>query len=72
MAVGKGQFQTAQLLKAELLRRLSRFEDAEKYLKGLQKSGAFKDAFLKDIIKYQISLCEQKDAKPHAVSEAAQ
>lgn len=65
-------YYTAQLLKGELLRRLGRFDEAKVYLQELQKLKRFTGTFLGDIVWYEITLCEQKDSKPHVMSEASQ
>ena len=62
-------YNTARLLKAEILRRLARFEEATKYLTSLMDKKEFQGNFLGDIVRYQIKLCAQKDANPHEVSE---
>jgi uncharacterized protein (DUF2225 family) len=60
---------TALLLKGELLRRLGKFDEAKKHLDTLKEKKKFKGTFLGDIVTYEIELCNQKDAKPHKVSE---
>jgi tetratricopeptide (TPR) repeat protein len=62
-------YETAQLLKGEILRRLGRFDDAKDYFSGLQQLKAFQGTFLADIVRFEISLCDKKDSKPHEVSE---
>lgn len=62
-------YETAQLLKGEILRRLGRFDDAKNYLSGLQKLKPFQGTFLADIVRFETSLCDKKDSKPHYVSE---
>ena len=62
-------YDTARLLKGELLRRLGRFEEARKYLQALLEEKQFQSTFFGDIVRYQIKLCVQKDAKPHEISE---
>jgi len=62
-------FQTAQLLKGEILRRLGRFDDAKIHLQKLQTLKSFHGSFLGDIVRYEIKLCALKDSKPHNVSE---
>lgn len=62
-------YETAQLLKGELLRRLGRFDKAKVHLAGLQKLKPFQGTFLADIVRFEIALCDNKDAKPHEVSE---
>lgn len=63
-------YQTAQLLKGELLRRLMRFDEAKAHLQALLKQEPFQKNFLGDIVAYEMRLCDQKDAEPHEVSEA--
>ena len=65
-------YYTAQLLKGELLRQLGRFDEAKVYLQELQKFEQFKGTFFGDIVRYEITLCEQKDSKHHLMSEASQ
>ncbi len=61
---------TAQLMKGEILRRLSRFEEAKGYLSGLLLIKPFQEGtLLRDIVRFEISLCDKKDSKPHEVSE---
>lgn len=61
---------TAQLMKGEILRRLSRFDEAKSYLSGLLLLKTFQGGtFLRDIVKFEISLCDKKDSGPHAVSK---
>ncbi|WP_415407919.1 hypothetical protein ACLHDG_05140 [Sulfurovum sp. CS9] len=61
---------TAQLMKGEILRRLSHFEEAKSYFSGLLLFKPFKEGtFLRDIVRFEISLCDKKDSGPHAVSE---
>lgn len=63
-------YSTAQLLKGELLRRLGRFEESSVYLKGIKDNKAFQEGILKNVIMYEIRLCDQRDSDPHAISEA--
>lgn len=63
-------YQTAQLLKGELLRRLSRFDEAKAHLQSLLKQTPFQGTFLGKIVAYEMRLCDKKDAEPHEVSEA--
>jgi hypothetical protein len=65
-------YQTTQLLKGEILRRLGRFDEAKSYLSGLQSLSSFQGTFLADIVRFEISLCEKKDSKPHEISEVKQ
>ncbi len=65
-------YQTAQLLKGEILRRLGRFNDAKNYFSDLQKLKPFQETFLADIVRFEIRLCGKKDSKPHEVSESKQ
>jgi hypothetical protein len=48
---------------------LGRFDDAKNHLSGLQKLKPFQGTFLADIVRFEISLCDKKDSKPHDVSE---
>jgi len=60
-----GDYQTAQLLKGELLRRLTRFDEAKTHLQTLLKQKSFPGTFLGKIVAYEIRLCDKKDAKSH-------
>ena len=64
--------QTAQLLKGELLRRLSRFDEATKHFDALTQIKEFQQGMLADIVKYQLRLCAAKDSAPHAAADAIQ
>ena len=64
------EYETAQLLKGEILRRLGRFDEARNYLAGLQTIKPFQgETFLGNLVRFGISLCDKKDSKPHDVSE---
>jgi hypothetical protein len=63
-------YQTAQLLKGELLRRLTRFDEAKAHLQTLLKQKPFQGTFFGNIVAYEIRLCGKKDAEPHEVSDA--
>lgn len=58
-----------QYLRAELLRRLSRFPEAERVLASLRGREAAKMAGLADFIRYERKLCGRKDASPRAIGE---
>jgi len=58
-----------QYLRAELLRRLSRFPEAERALASLRGHGAAEKAGLAEYIKYQRKLCGRKDPSPRAIGE---
>lgn len=60
---------TAQLLKAEILRRLGRFDQASVFLDELKVLPAFQDSFVGKIVDYQIRLCQKQDDQPHQLSE---
>jgi len=61
---------TAQLMKGEILRRMSHFDEAKSYLSGLLSFKPFQGGtLLGDIVRFEISLCDKKDSGPHAVSE---
>ena len=61
--------QVAQLLKAELLRRFRRFDEARAYLGLLEKLPESQREPAADIIKFQKMLCGYKDSGPHYVQE---
>ena len=63
------QWQTAQILKGELLRRLGRFNEAKAHLTMLQSMEQFQDNFLADIVRYELELCDKRDSRPHEVAE---
>ena len=62
-------YDTARLLKGELLRRLARFDDAKQHFEALLKDEPFQGNFLEELIRYQITLCDAKDAEPHNLSD---
>lgn len=62
-------YQTAQLLKGEILRRLGRFHHAKRYLLGLQTLAPFQETFLAEMVRFEIRLCDQKDSEPHEVPD---
>ncbi len=64
-----GQWQTAQILKGEILRRLGRFDEAKAHLTSLKTSEKFQTKQLAHVINFELELCEIKDLKPHTVSE---
>lgn len=62
-------YRVAQLLKGELLRRLARFEQAEAHLKKIEQMDGIKGNFMGDIVRYELRLVENRDSRPHDVSE---
>ncbi len=62
-------YSTAQVLKGELLRRLGRFEESGVYLREIKENKKFQEGILKNIIMFEIRLCDQEDSDPHAISE---
>jgi hypothetical protein len=61
---------TAALLKGELLRRLGRFEAAQTWFSNLQTQPRFQQTFLGQLVRFEITLCKQKDARPHPIADA--
>jgi len=62
-------WQTAQVVKAELFRRLGRFDEAKKHVDALLEMKEFRGTFLEDLLRYQLKLISKKDTAPHAASE---
>jgi hypothetical protein len=58
-----------RLLIGELLRRLSRFDEASAHFATLETDIADQPAFLKGIVRYQRELIAARDAAPHRVPE---
>lgn len=70
-AVGQDvPWQTAQVLKGELLRRLGNFSEAESHLKRLLELEPFNDNVLNKVVRFEIELCSMQDSSSHTVSEA--
>jgi tetratricopeptide (TPR) repeat protein len=65
-------YETAQLVKGEILRRLGRFADAKTYFSGLLKLKPYQGTFLGNTATFEISLCDKKDSGPHKFSEVKQ
>jgi len=59
----------ARLLRAELLRRLGRFDEAKKELSGLRVFDSERAEANRKIIKYERILCSRKDPSPRSVGE---
>lgn len=62
-------WQKAQLLKGELLRRLGRFGPAREHFAALLALPGFKNNFLGDVAAYQLKLCSKGDASPHGMQD---
>lgn len=62
-----GDWEKAELLKGELLRRLGRFGEAADHFSGLLAMPEFKGNFLGDIAAYQLKLCARRDASPRSL-----
>lgn len=58
-----------QYLRAELLRRLSRFSEARRVLDSLSKKQLRADPSLKEFVKYQRVLCRKLDPAPRSLGE---
>ncbi len=58
-----------RLIVGELLRRLSRFDEADTYFAKLETDIADQTPFLKSIVRYQRELIAARDAAPHRVPE---
>lgn len=57
--------QVAQLLKAELMRRLGRFDEAAAYLGLLQRLPVNQEGLARQIIDFQLVLCQYRDPGPY-------
>lgn len=66
---GSDDWVVLQYLRAELLRRLSRFPEAERALASLRGREAAKLPGFSDFVKYERKLCGRKDASPRAIGE---
>ncbi len=62
-----GQCQIARFLKGEMLRRLGKFDDAQKHFEALQKLETFKEAPYPKLIPLELDLIAKKDDKPHEI-----
>lgn len=63
------EWEKANLLKGELLRRLGRFEDATAHFTALKNERAFQNRLLAGIVTHQLGLCAIRDSDPHFLSE---
>ncbi len=63
------EWEKANLLRGELLRRLGRFDEAADHFSAIKQDPAFRNKLLSQIIAYQRGLCAIKDGDPHFLSE---
>lgn len=61
--------QTAQLLKAELMRRLGRFDEAAAYLGLLKRLPESQEGLAREIIDFQLLLCAHRDSGPNELCQ---
>lgn len=64
---GSREWPMANYLRAELLRRLSRFDEALKTLSHVR--GGELPKYFREFVDYQRILCRRKDPAPHGISE---
>lgn len=63
------EWENANLLKGELLRRLGRFGPARVHFEALKGMKEFKGNFLGDIVAYQLKLCVNQDSSPRTMQD---
>ncbi|OGS47841.1 MAG: hypothetical protein A3J79_14535 [Elusimicrobia bacterium RIFOXYB2_FULL_62_6] len=61
--------ENSQLMMTELLRRLGRFDEARAHIAGLRALKGFQGNLYTDILDFQVSLCDKKDAFIHNMEE---
>jgi len=62
-------WQTMQMLTGELMRLLGRFEDAAKHFENMAKMKEFQGNFYEKVIKFELGLCQRKDASHYTMNE---
>ncbi len=62
-------WQTAQLVKGELLRRLGHFQKADEHFQLVQESGLFQGGLPERVAEFERKLIALGDSDPHAISE---
>jgi hypothetical protein len=62
-------WQTMQMLTGELMRLLGQFKDAARHFEGLAKRKEFQGNFSEKIIKFELGLCQHKDASEYTMNE---
>ncbi|OGR71142.1 MAG: hypothetical protein A2179_03615 [Elusimicrobia bacterium GWC2_63_65] len=63
------EWENANLMKGELLRRLGRFGPAAVHFEALKGMKEFKGNFLGDIVAYQLRLCSRQDSSPRTLQD---
>lgn len=63
------EWEKANLLRGELLRRLGRFEECSDHFNSIKSDRAFQNKLLSQIVTYQLGLCAIRDPDPHFLSE---
>lgn len=66
---GGAEWLSTQLLRAEVLRRLSRFDEAKKTLRSMRGYNFPKGSLAARMLKCEVLLCRLKDPAPRAVGE---